>query len=111
MVDERLQDKFKNPQDPLRIAFVCSMWTTGFDVPSLSTVYLDKPLRNHTLMQTITRANSVFPDKNNGLIVVYVDVFSNLQKALAIYAVGSKRGDVRAAPHGTASTIVTRIRG
>jgi len=94
MVEERLEDKFKNAQDPLRIAFVCSMWTTGFDVPSLSTVYLDKPLRNHTLMQTITRANRVFPEKNNGLIVAYVDVFSNLQKALAMYAVGSKPGDV-----------------
>ena len=94
MVEERLEDKFKDPQDPFRIAFVCSMWTTGFDVPSLSTVYLDKPLRNHTLMQTITRANRVFPEKNNGLIVAYVDVFRNLQKALAIYAVGGKPGEV-----------------
>jgi type I restriction enzyme R subunit len=94
MVEERLEDKFKDPQDPLRIAFVCAMWTTGFDVPSLSTVYLDKPLRNHTLMQTITRANRVFPDKNNGLIVAYVDVFRNLQQALAIYAVGGKGGAV-----------------
>ncbi len=94
IVEERLEEKFKDPQDPFRIAFVCSMWTTGFDVPSLSTVYLDKPLRNHTLMQTITRANRVFPEKNNGLIVAYVDVFRNLQKALAIYAVGSKPGDV-----------------
>ena len=94
MVEERLEDKFKDAQDPFRIAFVCSMWTTGFDVPSLSTVYLDKPLRNHTLMQTITRANRVFPEKNNGLIVAYVDVFRNLQKALAIYAIGSKPGEV-----------------
>ena len=82
MVEEKLEEKFKDPQDPLGIAFVCAMWTTGFDVPSLSTVYLDKPLRNHTLMQTITRANRVFPEKNNGLIVAYVDVFRNLQKAL-----------------------------
>src|SRR5690349_20068909 len=94
MVEERLEDKFKDPHDPFRIAFVCSMWSTGFDVPSLSTVYLDKPLRNHTLMQTITRANRVFPEKNNGLIVAYVEVFRNLQKALAIYAVGSKPGEV-----------------
>ena len=94
MVEERLEDKFKDPQDSFRIAFVCSMWTTGFDVPSLSTIYLDKPLRNHTLMQTITRANRVFPEKNNGLIVAYVDVFRNLQKALAIYAVGGKPGEV-----------------
>src|SRR5713226_114471 len=94
IVEEDLEAKFKNAQDPLRIAFVCAMWTTGFDVPSLSTVYLDKPLRNHTLMQTITRANRVFPEKNNGLIVAYVDVFKNLQKALAIYAVGTKAGEV-----------------
>lgn len=94
MVEENLEDKFKDPQDPFRIAFVCSMWSTGFDVPSLSTVYLDKPLRNHTLMQTITRANRVFPEKNNGLIVAYVEVFRNLQRALAIYAAGSKPGKV-----------------
>lgn len=93
MVEQDLEGKFKNAQDPLRIAFVCAMWTTGFDVPSLSTVYLDKPLRNHTLMQTITRANRVFPEKNNGLIVAYVDVFRSLQKALAIYAVGTKAGE------------------
>jgi type I restriction enzyme R subunit len=94
MIEEDLEGRFKNAQDPLRIAFVCAMWTTGFDVPSMSTVYLDKPLRNHTLMQTITRANRVFPDKNNGLIVAYVDVFRNLEKALAIYAVGAKPGEV-----------------
>ncbi len=94
MVEEKLEDKFKNAADPFRLAFVCSMWTTGFDVPSLSTVYLDKPLRNHTLMQTITRANRVFPEKNNGLVVAYVDVFRNLQAALAIYAVGSAAGEM-----------------
>ncbi|HUA12820.1 MAG TPA: type I restriction endonuclease subunit R [Solirubrobacteraceae bacterium] len=94
IVEENLEEKFKDSQDPLRLAFVCSMWTTGFDVPSLSTVYLDKPLRNHTLMQTITRANRVFPEKNSGLIVAYVDVFRNLQKALAIYAIGGKPGEV-----------------
>lgn len=107
MVEERLEEKFKDSQDPFRIAFVCSMWTTGFDVPSLSTVYLDKPLRNHTLMQTITRANRVFPDKNNGLIVAYVDVFRNLQKALAIYAIGSKAGEL---PVEEKSALVEAVR-
>jgi type I restriction enzyme, R subunit len=63
-----------------------AMWTTGFDVPSCSTVYLDKPMRNQALMQTITRANRLFPGKNNGLIVGYVDILSNLNKALALYA-------------------------
>jgi len=85
MVEEDLDAKFKNPDDPFRLVFVCAMWLTGFDSPSTSTVYLDKPMRNHALMQTIARANRVFPDKDNGLIVDYVGVFRNLEKALAIY--------------------------
>jgi len=67
--------------------FVCAMWMTGFDAPATSTIYLDKPMRGHTLMQTIARANRVFPDKDNGLIVDYIGVFRNLEKALAIYGV------------------------
>lgn len=90
MVTEEMDVKFKDPNDPFRIVFVCAMWITGFDVPSCSTIYLDKPMRNHTLMQTIARANRVFKDKINGLIVDYVGVFRNLQKALAIY--GSAAG-------------------
>src|SRR5579872_388256 len=91
MVNDDLETKFKNPDDPLRIVFVCAMWITGFDVPSCSTIYLDKPMKNHTLMQTIARANRVWQDKQNGLIVDYVGVFRNLQKALAIY--GTSQGD------------------
>jgi type I restriction enzyme R subunit len=68
------------------------MWITGFDVPCCNTIYLDKPMRNHTLMQTIARANRVFRDKLNGLIVDYVGVFRNMQKALAIYGLGSGGG-------------------
>ncbi|MEA5026969.1 MAG: type I restriction endonuclease subunit R [Erysipelotrichaceae bacterium] len=86
MQSEDLDENFKKPEHPLRIVFVCAMWITGFDVKSLSTVYLDKPMRNHTLMQTIARANRVFEGKTNGLIVDYVGVFRNLQKALSIYA-------------------------
>ena len=85
IVEEKLDAKFKDPEDPFRLVFVCAMWLTGFDSPSTSTVYLDKPMRNHALMQTIARANRVFPDKDNGLIVDYVGVFRNLEKALAIY--------------------------
>jgi type I restriction enzyme R subunit len=88
MVKEDLDQKFKDPDDPFRIVFVCAMWMTGFDVPCCSTIYLDKPMRNHTLMQTIARANRVFRDKVNGLIVDYVGVFRDLRKALAIYAAG-----------------------
>ncbi len=86
ILNEDLETKFKDPDSNLRIVFVCAMWMTGFDVPNLSTLYLDKPLKNHTLMQTIARANRVYPGKTNGLIVDYIGVFRNLQKALAIYA-------------------------
>ena len=92
IVSEDLDEKFKDENNPLRIVFVCAMWMTGFDVPSCSTIYLDKPMRNHTLMQTIARANRVFPDKVNGLIVDYIGVFRDLQKALAIYGAASEGG-------------------
>ncbi|HUX62912.1 type I restriction endonuclease subunit R [Sulfuricella sp.] len=87
-----LDERFKDVDDPLRLVFVCAMWLTGFDAPSCSTVYLDKPMRNHTLMQTIARANRVFPGKHSGVIVDYANVFASLEKALAIYGAG-KDGD------------------
>ena len=83
-----LDERFKDTDDPLRLVFVCAMWLTGFDAPSCSTVYLDKPMRNHTLMQTIARANRVFPGKHSGVIVDYANVFASLEKALAIYGAG-----------------------
>jgi len=88
LVTEDLDTKFKDPDDPFRIVFVCAMWMTGFDVPCCSTIYLDKPMRNHTLMQTIARANRVFGEKVSGLIVDYVGIFRDLQRALAIYGSG-----------------------
>ncbi len=88
MNDQPLDEKFKDPKDPLRLVFLCAMWLTGFDAPSCSTVYLDKPMRNHTLMQTIARANRVFPGKHSGVIVDYANVFTSLEKALAIYGQG-----------------------
>lgn len=88
MNEQPLDDKFRDPDDPLRLVFVCAMWLTGFDAPSCSTIYLDKPMRNHTLMQTIARANRVYPGKYNGLIVDYANVFASLEKALAIYGKG-----------------------
>jgi type I restriction enzyme R subunit len=88
MMAEDLDEKFKDPDDPFRLVFVCAMWRTGFDVPSCSTIYLDRPMRNHTLMQTIARANRVFGEKVNGLIVDYVGIFRDLQRALAIYGTG-----------------------
>ena len=69
-----IEDRFKDPHDPLQLVFVCAMWLTGFDVPSLSTLYLDKPTKDHTLMQCIARANRCFEGKKCGLIVDYVNV-------------------------------------
>ena len=89
---EALDEKFKDTDDPLRIVFLCAMWLTGFDAPSCSTVYLDKPMRNHSLMQTIARANRVFPGKHSGMIVDYANVFASLEKALAIYGPGGGGG-------------------
>lgn len=89
MIEEDLDERFKAADDPLRLVFVCAMWITGFDVPSCSTIYLDKPMKNHTLMQTIARANRNYPGKEAGFIVDYVGVFRNLQKALAIYGGGN----------------------
>jgi len=93
--NEDLDEKFKDPDNPLRIVFVCAMWMTGFDVPSCSTIYLDKPMKNHTLMQTIARVNRVFGEhKVAGLIVDYIGVLHNLNKALAIYAAPIEGGGV-----------------
>ena len=94
LVKEDLDEKFKAPEDPLRLVFVCAMWITGFDVPTCSTIYIDKPMKNHTLMQTIARANRVAPGKQAGLIVDYVGVFRNLKEALAIYARGTASGEM-----------------
>lgn len=87
IIHGNLEEEFKKTDSNLRIIFVCAMWMTGFDVPNLSTLYLDKPLKNHTLMQTIARANRVADaDKKNGLIVDYIGVFKNIERALALYA-------------------------
>ena len=83
-----IEDRFKDPNDKLQLVFVCAMWLTGFDVKSLSTLYLDKPMKGHTLMQAIARANRVYPGKSCGIIVDYVNVFKYMQKALTEYATG-----------------------
>jgi type I restriction enzyme R subunit len=86
-----LDEAFKEDEHPFRIAIVCAMWLTGFDVPSLSTLYLDKPLKAHTLMQAIARANRIHEGKNNGLIVDYCGILKHLRKALATFA-GTQAG-------------------
>src|SRR5215207_6747001 len=100
-VDEHGHDieyNFKDPENPLQLVFVCAMWLTGFDAPTLSTLYLDKPQKDHTLMQTIARANRVTSwkidgvEKKNGEIVDYYGVFRNMKKALRDYAQGQESG-------------------
>jgi len=81
-----VDEAFKEAEHPFRIAIVCAMWLTGFDVPSLSTLYLDKPLKAHTLMQAIARANRVHEGKNNGMIVDYCGILKHLRQALATFA-------------------------
>ena len=89
MVERDLEKEFKDEENPFRLAIVCAMWITGFDAPCVSTVYLDKPIKGHTLMQTIARANRVYDDeKENGLIVDYGNVYKQLEKAYAIYGEG-----------------------
>lgn len=81
-----LEQEFKNENHPFRLAIVCAMWLTGFDVPSLANLYLDKPLQGHNLMQTIARANRVYEGKNNGLLIDYNGILKCLRAALARYA-------------------------
>lgn len=85
MIDRKLDDEFKDRENPLRVVFVCAMWLTGFDVKPLSSMYFDKPLKAHTLMQAIARANRVDQGKSNGLIVDYIGVVKALREALAAY--------------------------
>lgn len=80
-----IEKRFKNPDDSLRMVVVCDMWLTGFDVPHLHTMYFDKPLKNHGLMQAIARVNRVFKDKQGGLIVDYIGIADDLKKALNAY--------------------------
>ena len=87
-----LDKEFKDPKNPLRVVFVCAMWLTGFDVKCLSCLYLDKPLKAHTLMQTIARANRVSEGKSNGLILDYIGILHPLKKALADYTADRQGG-------------------
>lgn len=87
-----VETAFKDPKHPFRVAIVCAMWLTGFDVECLSTLYIDKPMKAHTLMQAIARANRVYPGKDHGLIVDYNGMLASLRAALAQYALGDEAG-------------------
>ena len=93
METRELDKEFKDSQNPFRVVFVCAMWLTGFDVKSLSCLYLDKPLKAHTLMQTIARANRVAEGKTNGLILDYIGIVKALREALAAYTAQGGHGN------------------
>lgn len=90
---KRLDIQFKNPKSNFKIAIVVDMWITGFDVPCLDTMYIDKPLQQHTLVQTISRVNRVYPGKDKGLVVDYIGIKNNMNTALKRYATGETDAD------------------
>ncbi len=87
-----LEKRFKDPSDPLKLVIVRDMWLTGFDVPCCTTMYVDKPMKGHNLMQAIARVNRVFKDKPSGLIVDYIGIFNNLKEAYKTYTDSSGKG-------------------
>ncbi|HET7369854.1 MAG TPA: type I restriction endonuclease subunit R, partial [Gammaproteobacteria bacterium] len=89
---KRIARRFKNPDDPLKLVIVCDMWLTGFDVPPVHTMYIDKPMRRHNLMQAIARVNRVFKDKPGGLVVDYIGIANELKAALKDYTESKGRG-------------------
>ena len=88
-----LAERMKDPEDELKLVIVCDMWLTGFDVPALHTLYIDKPMKGHNLMQAIARVNRVYKDKTGGLIVDYLGIASDLKKALSFYSDSGGKGD------------------
>lgn len=91
-VKKRLEKRFKDPVDPLRLVIVRDMWLTGFDAPCVHTLYIDKPMKGHNLMQAIARVNRVFRDKQGGLVVDYIGIASELKQALKEYTASNGRG-------------------
>ncbi|SED49008.1 type I restriction enzyme, R subunit [Burkholderia sp. WP9] len=91
-VKKRLEKRFKDPADPLRLVIVRDMWLTGFDAPCVHTLYIDKPMKGHNLMQAIARVNRVFKDKQGGLVVDYIGIASELKQALKEYTASNGRG-------------------
>jgi type I restriction enzyme R subunit len=91
-VRKRLEKRFKDPADALRIVIVRDMWLTGFDAPCVHTMYIDKPMHGHALMQAIARVNRVFKDKQGGLVVDYIGIANELKSALKEYTASQGRG-------------------
>src|SRR5207237_1473484 len=100
---------FKDPDHPFRVAIVCAMWLTGFDVESLATLYIDKPMKAHTLMQAIARANRIYPGKDCGVIVDYNGMLKSLREALAQYALGDEGAGAQSDPAIPLEEFVTAL--
>lgn len=104
-----LADRVKDPNDPLRLVIVRDMWLTGFDAPCLHTLYIDKPMQGHNLMQAIARVNRVYKDKPGGLVVDYLGIASDLKKALSFYSDSGGKGDPTEAQEQAVSLMLEKL--
>lgn len=104
-----LADRMRNPQDPLKLVIVRDMWLTGFDVPNLQVMYIDKPMRGHNLMQAIARVNRVYKDKQGGLIVDYLGIASDLKEALSFYSDSGGKGDPAIAQEQAVELMIEKL--
>ena len=104
-----LSDRMKDPADPLRLVIVIDMWLTGFDVPCLHTLYVDKPMRDHSLMQAIARVNRVFRDKPGGLVVDYLGIATDLKKALSFYSNSGGKGDPAEGQYKAVAAMIEKL--
>ncbi len=108
-VKKRLEKRFKNPEDPMRLVIVRDMWLTGFDAPCVHTMYVDKPMKGHNLMQAIARVNRVFHDKQGGLVVDYIGIASDLKQALKEYTASKGRGSLTVDAHEAYAVLAEKI--
>ncbi len=108
-VKKRLEKRFKDPADPLRIVIVRDMWLTGFDAPCVHTLYIDKPMKGHNLMQAIARVNRVFKDKQGGLVVDYIGIANELKSALKEYTASQGRGRPTVDAHEAYSVLAEKL--
>jgi type I restriction enzyme, R subunit len=108
-VKKRLEKRFKKPDDPLRMVIVRDMWLTGFDAPCVHTLYIDKPMKGHNLMQAIARVNRVFKDKQGGLVVDYIGIANELKSALKEYTASKGRGRPTVDAHEAYSVLAEKL--
>jgi type I restriction enzyme R subunit len=108
-IKKRLEKRFKDPADPMRLVIVRDMWLTGFDAPCVNTMYVDKPMKSHNLMQAIARVNRVFRDKQGGLVVDYIGIASDLKQALKEYTASKGRGSLTVDAHEAYSVLAEKL--